>query len=86
MNMFSSVPEAVCSEGEYGQFPFRLLDWFLLLSRMGDPGSNNTSSIPSTPLPQSCLSREQRRRLAEVHRDTESPLEQCRDTCERQWG
>ncbi|KAK6482188.1 SPARC protein [Huso huso] len=59
------VPEAVCSEGEYGQFPFRLLDWFLLLSRMGDPGSNNTSSIPSTPLPQSCLSREQRRRLAE---------------------
>ncbi|KAJ8360149.1 hypothetical protein SKAU_G00166740 [Synaphobranchus kaupii] len=52
------VPRSVCSDVELGQFPYRLLDWFLLLSRMG-------GSYHSPPPPQSCLSHAQRRTLAE---------------------
>uniref|UniRef100_A0A3Q2D6G7 SPARC-like 2 n=1 Tax=Cyprinodon variegatus TaxID=28743 RepID=A0A3Q2D6G7_CYPVA len=46
-----------CTEEELGQFPYRLLDWFLLLRRMGQ------SSTP-TALPQTCLSHAQRTQLA----------------------
>ncbi|XP_039995648.1 SPARC-like protein 1 [Xiphias gladius] len=51
------VPKAKCTEEELGQFPYRLLDWFLLLSRMGE------SYAPAAP-PQSCLSHTQRTQLA----------------------
>ncbi|KAG9341837.1 hypothetical protein JZ751_018561, partial [Albula glossodonta] len=54
----SPVPRAVCTDEQLGQFPYRLLDWFLLLSRMGQFHS-------SAPPPQSCLSHTQRRTLAE---------------------
>ncbi|XP_048862413.1 SPARC-like protein 1 isoform X2 [Brienomyrus brachyistius] len=52
------VSKAVCAEMEYGQFPYRLIDWFLMLSRMGQ-------SFSSPPPPQGCLSREERRMLVE---------------------
>ncbi|XP_030643351.1 testican-3 [Chanos chanos] len=52
------IPKAQCSELEYGQFPYRLLDWFLLLSRMGE------SYSPAAPT-QSCLSHTQRMQLAQ---------------------
>ncbi|XP_016124243.1 SPARC-like protein 1 isoform X1 [Sinocyclocheilus grahami] len=52
------VSEAECSEEEFGQFPYRLLDWFLLLSRMGE---RYTPAAPS----QSCLTHTQRTQLAE---------------------
>ncbi|XP_056148273.1 SPARC [Lampris incognitus] len=52
------VPKANCTEEELGQFPYRLLDWFLLLSRMGE------SYPPGAPT-QSCLSRAQRTQLAQ---------------------
>lgn len=54
-----SVSKAECSEEELGQFPYRLLDWFLLLSRMEE------SYAPAAP-PQSCLSHAQRAQLAQV--------------------
>lgn len=54
-----SVPKANCTEEEFNQFPYRLLDWFLLLSRMGE------SYAPAAP-PQSCLSHAQRAELAQV--------------------
>nr|XP_021328860.1 follistatin-related protein 1-like isoform X2 [Danio rerio] len=53
------VSETGCSEEEFGQFPYRLLDWFLLLSRMGE---RYTPAAPS----QSCLSHTQRMQLAQV--------------------
>ncbi|XP_064173825.1 SPARC isoform X2 [Anguilla rostrata] len=53
-----AVPRALCTDVELGQFPYRLLDWFLLLSRMGE-------SYQSAPPPQSCLSHGQRTALAE---------------------
>ncbi|KTG03392.1 hypothetical protein cypCar_00017599 [Cyprinus carpio] len=53
-----SVSKAECSEEEFGQFPYRLLDWFLLLSRMGE---RYTPAAPS----QSCLTHTQRTQLAE---------------------
>ncbi|XP_029554377.1 SPARC isoform X2 [Salmo trutta] len=52
------VPKANCTEEEYGQFPYRLMDWFLLLSRMGE-------SYAPYALPQSCLSHAQRTQLAQ---------------------
>uniref|UniRef100_A0A3P8UZH9 SPARC-like 2 n=1 Tax=Cynoglossus semilaevis TaxID=244447 RepID=A0A3P8UZH9_CYNSE len=52
------LPQAKCSDEELGQFPYRLLDWFLLLSRMG------RFHTPATP-PQRCLSHTQRTRLAQ---------------------
>uniref|UniRef100_A0A3P9I628 SPARC-like 2 n=2 Tax=Oryzias latipes TaxID=8090 RepID=A0A3P9I628_ORYLA len=52
------VSKSECSEEELGQFPFRLLDWFLLLTRMGK------SYVPAA-LPQSCLSYAQRTQLAQ---------------------
>ncbi|XP_061084833.1 SPARC isoform X1 [Conger conger] len=52
------VPREVCTDIELGQFPYRLLDWFLLLSRMG-------GSHASAPPPQSCLSHAQRTALAQ---------------------
>ncbi|XP_067093065.1 SPARC-like protein 1 [Osmerus mordax] len=52
------VPQANCTEEEFGQFPYRLLDWFLLLSRMGK------SYTPAAP-PQSCLSHARRTELAQ---------------------
>ncbi|XP_026045093.1 SPARC-like protein 1 [Astatotilapia calliptera] len=52
------VPKGKCTEEELGQFPYRLLDWFLLLSRMGE------SYAPAAP-PQSCLSHTQRTQLAQ---------------------
>lgn len=58
------VPKANCTEEEYGQFPYRLMDWFLLLSRMGE------SYAPYAP-PQSCLSHTQRSQLAQVTDKTE---------------
>ncbi|XP_066549280.1 SPARC [Amia ocellicauda] len=51
------VPQTLCSEEEYGQFPYRLLDWFLLISRLRESDSSAAS--------QSCLSHTQRRDLAE---------------------
>ncbi|CAB1312744.1 unnamed protein product [Coregonus sp. 'balchen'] len=51
-------PKSNCTEEEYGQFPYRLMDWFLLLSRMGE------SYAPYAP-PQSCLSHAQRTQLAQ---------------------
>ena len=53
------VPRANCTLEELGQFPYRLLDWFLLLSRMGE------SYAPDAPS-QSCLSHAQRKQLAQV--------------------
>ncbi|XP_028279838.1 follistatin-related protein 1 [Parambassis ranga] len=53
------VPKAECTEEELGQFPYRLMDWFLLLSRMGE------SYAPGAP-PQSCLSHAQRTQLAQM--------------------
>lgn len=53
------VPRANCTQEELGQFPYRLLDWFLLLSRMGE------SYAPDAPT-QSCLSHAQRIQLAQV--------------------
>ncbi|XP_056290966.1 follistatin-related protein 1 [Pseudoliparis swirei] len=53
------VPKANCTEEELSQFPYRLLDWFLLLSRMGK------SYTPVAP-PQNCLSHAQRTQLAQV--------------------
>ncbi|CAM9303511.1 unnamed protein product [Lampetra planeri] len=35
IQLSSSVPKENCTAEELGQFPYRLLDWFLLLSRMG---------------------------------------------------
>ncbi|XP_031434927.1 SPARC [Clupea harengus] len=52
------VPKAQCKEEEFGQFPYRLLDWFLLLSRMGESYDPNAPS-------QSCLSRTARIQLAQ---------------------
>lgn len=52
------VPKAKCTEEELSQFPYRLLDWFLLLSRMGK------SYSPAAP-PQSCLSHARRTQLAQ---------------------
>ncbi|KAK7901883.1 hypothetical protein WMY93_018652 [Mugilogobius chulae] len=52
------VPRANCTQEELGQFPYRLLDWFLLLSRMGE------SYAPDAPT-QSCLSHAQRIQLAQ---------------------
>ncbi|XP_041803848.1 SPARC isoform X1 [Chelmon rostratus] len=52
------VPKAKCTEEELSQFPYRLLDWFLLLSRMGE------SYAPAAP-PQSCLSHGERTQLAQ---------------------
>ncbi|KAF6736313.1 SPARC-like protein 1 [Oryzias melastigma] len=52
------VSKSECTEEELGQFPFRLLDWFLLLNRMGK------SYVPAA-LPQSCLSYAQRTQLAQ---------------------
>ncbi|XP_013855416.1 SPARC-like protein 1 [Austrofundulus limnaeus] len=51
------VPKSKCTEEELGQFPYRLLDWFLLLSRMG-------ASYTPAAVPQSCLSHTQRIQLA----------------------
>ncbi|KAM9848014.1 SPARC-like protein 1 [Aulostomus maculatus] len=53
-----SVPKAKCTWEELGQFPYRLLDWFLLLSRIEE------SRSPVAP-PQSCLSHAQRTQLAQ---------------------
>ncbi|XP_067372657.1 SPARC-like protein 1 [Channa argus] len=52
------VPKSKCTEEEKGQFPYRLLDWFLLLSRMGE---NFATPAP----PQSCLSHTERTQLAQ---------------------
>ncbi|KAM6956114.1 SPARC-like protein 1 [Aplochiton taeniatus] len=52
------VPKANCTMEEFGQFPYRLLDWFLLLSRMGQ------SYTPTAPT-QSCLTHAQRTQLAQ---------------------
>lgn len=52
------VSRAKCTEEELGQFPYRLLDWFLLLSRMGQ------SYVPAAPS-QTCLSHTQRTLLAQ---------------------
>ncbi|KAJ8013940.1 hypothetical protein DPEC_G00035060 [Dallia pectoralis] len=52
------VPKANCTEKEYGQFPYRLMDWFLLLTRMG------VSHAPYAP-PLNCLSQSQRTHLAQ---------------------
>lgn len=57
--LLNPVSKSECSEEELGQFPFRLLDWFLLLTRMGK------SYVPAA-LPQSCLSYAQRTQLAQV--------------------
>ncbi|XP_037398188.1 SPARC-like protein 1 [Pygocentrus nattereri] len=51
------VSADVCSEQEIGQFPFRLLDWFLLLSRIGE----RYTTAPS----QQCLTHTQRVELAQ---------------------
>ncbi|KAM9726322.1 SPARC-like protein 1 [Menidia menidia] len=51
------VPKSECTEEEFGQFPYRLMDWFLLLSRMG-------KSYTPAALPQTCLSHTQRTQLA----------------------
>ncbi|KAM3605966.1 uncharacterized protein V6R79_008067 [Siganus canaliculatus] len=52
------VPKAKCTADELSQFPYRVLDWFLLLSRMGE------SYAPAAP-PQSCLSHAHRTQLAQ---------------------
>ncbi|XP_049330162.1 SPARC-like, partial [Astyanax mexicanus] len=52
-----SVSAAVCSEQEFEQFPYRLLDWFLLLSRMGE----KYTSAPT----QQCLTHTHRVQLAQ---------------------
>ncbi|KAL4640972.1 SPARC-like protein 1-like [Arapaima gigas] len=52
------APAAECTEAEYGQFPYRLMDWFLLLSRTGE-------SYHSPSPPQACMSYTERRTLAE---------------------
>ncbi|XP_076843916.1 SPARC-like protein 1 [Brachyhypopomus gauderio] len=52
---FGSAEE--CSDQELAQFPYRLLDWFLLLSRMGKP----YTAAPT----QSCLSHSHRMQLAQ---------------------
>ncbi|KAM9804132.1 SPARC [Neosynchiropus ocellatus] len=52
------VPKAGCTMEELGQFPYRLLDWFLLLSRMGK------FYVPAGPS-QICLSHDQRLQLAQ---------------------
>uniref|UniRef100_A0A3Q3G2Q4 SPARC-like 2 n=1 Tax=Labrus bergylta TaxID=56723 RepID=A0A3Q3G2Q4_9LABR len=52
------LPRAKCTEEEFSQFPYRLLDWFLLLSRMGE-------SYAPAPPSQSCLSHAQRTQLAQ---------------------
>ncbi|XP_053730171.1 SPARC-like protein 1 [Synchiropus splendidus] len=52
------VPKAGCTMEELGQFPYRLLDWFLLLSRMGK------FYVPAAPS-QICLSHHQRLQLAQ---------------------
>ncbi|CAL8362700.1 unnamed protein product [Boreogadus saida] len=54
------VPKGECTEEEFGQFPYRVLDWFLLLSRMG--GSYPSAAVP----PQTCISHGQRLQLAQV--------------------
>ncbi|XP_068184219.1 SPARC [Antennarius striatus] len=52
------VPKGKCTQGELSQFPYRLLDWFLLLSRMG--------VFLASPAPsQICLSYDQRARIAQ---------------------
>ncbi|MED6287022.1 hypothetical protein CHARACLAT_012210, partial [Characodon lateralis] len=51
------VPKSKCTEEELGQFPYRLLDWFLLLRQMGE-------SYTPAALPQTCLSHAQRTQLA----------------------
>ncbi|XP_073725834.1 SPARC-like protein 1 isoform X1 [Misgurnus anguillicaudatus] len=53
------VSNSQCTEDELGQFPYRLLDWFLLLSRMGE---RYTPAAPS----QSCLTHTQRTQLAQT--------------------
>lgn len=54
-----AVPKDKCTKEEFNQFSYRLLDWFLLLSRMGK------SYSPGAPS-QRCLSHKQRTRLAQV--------------------
>ncbi|XP_066514517.1 SPARC-like protein 1 [Hoplias malabaricus] len=51
------VSAAVCSEQELAQFPFRLLNWFLLLSRIGE----KYTTAPT----QQCLTHTQRVTLAQ---------------------
>lgn len=62
-----SVSRAECSQEEFGQFPYRLLDWFLLLSRMGE---RYTPAAPS----QSCLTHTERTQLAQVTHTNMPPL------------
>lgn len=62
-----SVSRAECSQEEFGQFPYRLLDWFLLLSRMGE---RYTPAAPS----QSCLTHTERTQLAQVTHTKMPPL------------
>uniref|UniRef100_A0A3P9NXQ6 SPARC-like 2 n=1 Tax=Poecilia reticulata TaxID=8081 RepID=A0A3P9NXQ6_POERE len=49
-----------CTEDELGQFPYRLLDWFLLLRRMRE-------SYTPAALPQTCLSHGERTQLAQLY-------------------
>ncbi|PWA26003.1 hypothetical protein CCH79_00001809, partial [Gambusia affinis] len=51
------VLKSECTEEELGQFPYRLLDWFLLLRRMRE-------SYTPAALPQTCLSHAERTQLA----------------------
>ncbi|XP_028323856.1 SPARC-like protein 1 [Gouania willdenowi] len=53
------IPKTVCTVEELDQFPYRLLDWFLLISRM------ESESHTPVPPPQSCLSHAQRTHLAQ---------------------
>ncbi|CAL8369166.1 unnamed protein product [Gadus morhua 'NCC'] len=53
------IPKGDCTEEEFGQFPYRVLNWFLLLSRMG--GSYASAAVP----PQTCISHGQRLQLAQ---------------------
>lgn len=54
-----AVPKDKCTKEELSQFSYRLLDWFLLLSRVGK------SYSPGAPS-QRCLGHKQRTRLAQV--------------------
>ncbi|KAL7862580.1 hypothetical protein SRHO_G00140210 [Serrasalmus rhombeus] len=59
------VSADVCSEQEIGQFPFRLLDWFLLLSRIGE----RYTTAPS----QQCLTHTERVELAQGREILQGP-------------
>ncbi|XP_028648375.1 SPARC [Erpetoichthys calabaricus] len=59
---FCIAPWTKCSKMEFAQFPYRLLDWFLLLSQREHPQKKNGTSLPLN-----CLSYEQRKNLAERH-------------------